>query len=209
MNDSIYLSIQNSPRFKELVSKREKFAWILSAIMLGLYSGFILLIAYGPHILGAKISPESSITWGIPIGVGLILSAFILTGNLRTTRQWRIRRPEQCDSQGGSAMIRRLMALLSIAAFAPGAWAADALTGEVQKQPLNVSAILMFVAFVALTLCITYWALQEQQVGGRLLCGRRQDHRLPERPGDCRRLHVGGVLPGHFRAWCSPPATTA
>ncbi|MEO8647097.1 cation acetate symporter [Pseudomonas sp.] len=55
-------------------------------------------------------------------------------------------------------MIRRLMALLSIAAFAPGAWASEALTGEVQKQPLNVSAILMFVAFVGLTLCITYWA---------------------------------------------------
>ena len=33
-------------------------------------------------------------------------------------------------------MIRRLMALLSIAAFAPGAWAAEALTGEVHKQPL-------------------------------------------------------------------------
>ena len=55
-------------------------------------------------------------------------------------------------------MIRRLMALLSIAAFAPGAWAADALTGAVQKQPLNVSAIVMFVAFVGATLCITYWA---------------------------------------------------
>lgn len=66
MNDSIYLSIQNSPRFKELVSKRERFAWILSAIMLGLYCAFILLIAYGPQLLGAKLSPESSITWGIP-----------------------------------------------------------------------------------------------------------------------------------------------
>jgi uncharacterized membrane protein (DUF485 family) len=72
MNDSIYLSIQNSPRFKELVRKRERFAWILSAI--------ILLIAYGPQVLGAKISPGSSITWGIPLGVGLIVSAFVLTG---------------------------------------------------------------------------------------------------------------------------------
>lgn len=79
MNDSIYLSIQNSPRFKELVSKRERFAWILSAIMLGLYAAFILLIAYGPHILGAKLSPTSTITWGMLIGVGLILSAFVLT----------------------------------------------------------------------------------------------------------------------------------
>ena len=55
-------------------------------------------------------------------------------------------------------MIRRLLALLSIAAFAPGAWAAEALTGAVQKQPLNVAAILMFVAFVGATLYITYWA---------------------------------------------------
>ena len=80
MNDSIYHKIQNSPRFKELVKKRERFAWILSAIMLGLYAAFILLIAYGSHIMGAKLSPDSSITWGIPIGVGLIISAFILTG---------------------------------------------------------------------------------------------------------------------------------
>ncbi|AWM91045.1 cation acetate symporter [Pseudomonas sp. 31-12] len=55
-------------------------------------------------------------------------------------------------------MIRRLLALLSVAAFAPGAWAAEALTGAVQKQPLNVAAILMFVAFVGATLYITYWA---------------------------------------------------
>ena len=80
MNDSIYISIQNSPRFKELVKKRERFAWILSAIMLGLYAAFILLIAYGSHIMGAKLSPGSSITWGIPMGVGLIVSAFVLTG---------------------------------------------------------------------------------------------------------------------------------
>ena len=80
MNDSIYLSIQNSPRSKELVKKRERFAWILSAIMLGLYAAFILLIAYGSHIMGAKLYPGSAITWGIPIGVGLIFSAFILTG---------------------------------------------------------------------------------------------------------------------------------
>ncbi|MFB4391072.1 MULTISPECIES: DUF485 domain-containing protein [unclassified Pseudomonas] len=80
MNDSIYRSIQESPRFKELVSKRERFAWVLSAIMLGLYCAFILLIAYGPQILGTRISPDSSITWGIPMGVGLIVSAFVLTG---------------------------------------------------------------------------------------------------------------------------------
>ncbi|WP_256674995.1 hypothetical protein, partial [Pseudomonas sp. FSL R10-0071] len=53
-------------------------------------------------------------------------------------------------------MIRRLLATLGIAALSQGVWAADALTGEVQKQPLNVSAIIMFLAFVGATLCITY-----------------------------------------------------
>jgi len=35
---------------------------------------------------------------------------------------------------------------------------ADAFTGEVEKQALNTSAIIMFVIFVGATLVITYWA---------------------------------------------------
>nr|WP_265176521.1 cation acetate symporter [Aeromonas veronii] len=53
--------------------------------------------------------------------------------------------------------------------------AADALTGEVQRQPLNVSAIVMFVVFVAATLFITYWASKRNRsasdyyaAGGRI-----------------------------------------
>ncbi|MGE8496432.1 MAG: DUF485 domain-containing protein [Pseudomonas sp.] len=80
MSDTLYRQIEQSPRFQELVSKRESFAWILSATMLGLYLAFILLIAFVPELLGTRISPDSTITWGIPLGVGLILSAFVLTG---------------------------------------------------------------------------------------------------------------------------------
>ncbi|MEC9314595.1 MAG: cation acetate symporter, partial [Pseudomonadota bacterium] len=36
--------------------------------------------------------------------------------------------------------------------------AAEAVAGEVQKQPLNLPAIIMFLLFVAATLMITYWA---------------------------------------------------
>jgi len=36
--------------------------------------------------------------------------------------------------------------------------AADALTGDVQRQPTNWQAIIMFIVFVAFTLGITYWA---------------------------------------------------
>ncbi|KIV62792.1 putative membrane protein, clustering with ActP [Pseudomonas sp. FeS53a] len=80
MNDSIYQRIHENPRFKELVTKRERFAWLLSAIMLGLYLAFILLIAFEPQVLGMRLSADSPITLGIPIGVGIILTAFVLTG---------------------------------------------------------------------------------------------------------------------------------
>lgn len=80
MHDETYVRIQENPHFKQLVAKRDRFAWILSAIMLGLYVSFILLIAFEPQLLGTRISEGSPTTWGIPLGVGLILSAFVLTG---------------------------------------------------------------------------------------------------------------------------------
>jgi uncharacterized membrane protein (DUF485 family) len=80
MNDSVYQRILENPNFHELVAKRSRFAWLLSAVMLGLYLLFILSIAFTPQLLGMRISHDSVITWGIPFGVGLILSAFVLTG---------------------------------------------------------------------------------------------------------------------------------
>ncbi|QNK32205.1 cation/acetate symporter ActP [Serratia sp. JUb9] len=49
--------------------------------------------------------------------------------------------------------------LLAIAALLlPTLANADAITGAVQRQPLNIQAIVMFVLFVGATLYITYWA---------------------------------------------------
>ena len=45
MNDNIYQRIEDSARFRELVEKRQRFATILSVIMLAVYISFILLIA--------------------------------------------------------------------------------------------------------------------------------------------------------------------
>ncbi len=80
MNDNIYQGIEENPRFRELVQKRSRFAWLLSLITLTLYVGFILLIAFDPQWLGTPLSAGSTITRGIPIGVGLIVISFVLTG---------------------------------------------------------------------------------------------------------------------------------
>lgn len=80
MNDIIYQRIEKSARFKELVKKRQSFATLLSVIMLVLYVGFILLIAFAPGWLGTPLHDGTNVTRGIPIGIGLIVVSFVLTG---------------------------------------------------------------------------------------------------------------------------------
>jgi len=50
------------------------------------------------------------------------------------------------------------MKALFLALFSVAAFASEALSGAVEKQPLNMSAIIMFLIFVGATLGITYWA---------------------------------------------------
>ena len=71
-------------------------------------------------------------------------------------------------------MKARLLALFASLVGSSAVWA-DALTGNVERQPVNVSAITMFVAFVGATLCITYWASKRSKstadyysAGGRI-----------------------------------------
>lgn len=79
MNKELVQKIQNNPKYRELVSKRSKFAWTLTIIMLVVYYAFILLIAFSPEILGASLSGGMT-TIGIPVGMAIIVFAFAMTG---------------------------------------------------------------------------------------------------------------------------------
>lgn len=52
MNNLIYQRVVSNPRFRELVQKRSRFAWLLSGITLVLYVAFILLIAFKSTVAG-------------------------------------------------------------------------------------------------------------------------------------------------------------
>ncbi|MEW5560425.1 DUF485 domain-containing protein [Enterobacter asburiae] len=80
MNQDICQQIEDSAHFRELVDKRQRFAAILSVIMLIVYVGFILLIAFAPGWLGTPLHAGTSVTRGIPIGIGVIVISFLLTG---------------------------------------------------------------------------------------------------------------------------------
>ena len=73
-------AIKNSPEFIALTKSRNRFAWTLSIVMLAVYYGFIMILAFTPELFGIPLGGETVITVGIPVGVGIILLAFVLTG---------------------------------------------------------------------------------------------------------------------------------
>ena len=72
--------VTNDPRFRQLVARRSRFAWTLAVVMLAIYYGFILIIAFAPALLGIPLAPGAVTTIGIPVGVLIIIAAFVLTG---------------------------------------------------------------------------------------------------------------------------------
>lgn len=78
-HDLIIERVKADPLFHELVRQRSSFAWLLSALVLLIYFGFIMMVAYNKELLGQSLFGGVT-TVGIPVGVGVIISAFILTG---------------------------------------------------------------------------------------------------------------------------------
>ncbi|TCT23755.1 DUF485 domain-containing protein [Thiobaca trueperi] len=73
-------AIKAHPRYQELICTRKCFAWNLTVLMLVIYYGFILIIAFAPKLLATPLSAGAVTTVGMPIGVAIIVSAFVLTG---------------------------------------------------------------------------------------------------------------------------------
>lgn len=71
--------ILQNPKFKEMVAKKSRLSWTLTAIMLFVYVGFMLLVGYNKEFLLSSISGGVT-TWGIPLGLGIIVLSFILCG---------------------------------------------------------------------------------------------------------------------------------
>ena len=78
MNDDMFNRVTANPHYQELKAKRSRFAWTLTLIMLAVYYGYILLIAFNKELLSARIG-EGVMTWGVPIGFGVIVFTVVIT----------------------------------------------------------------------------------------------------------------------------------
>ncbi|MBK8399547.1 DUF485 domain-containing protein [Propionivibrio sp.] len=79
MSSEIYERMRVNPKFKELVSTRGRFAWTLSIIVLVLFYGFVLMVAYNPTALGQPVSDGSMLTVGVAAELFLFIFFWALS----------------------------------------------------------------------------------------------------------------------------------
>ena len=80
MDDRLVQLIRSNPTFATLERRRNVLGWSLCVLMLVIYYGFILLIAFAPGLLATPVVTGGVVTLGFPIGIGVILAAIVLTG---------------------------------------------------------------------------------------------------------------------------------
>lgn len=67
------------PRFRNTEKKINRLGWGLSALVAFAFIGFNLAVVYAPGWLAEPLTPDTVVSRGIAIGVGIIVMAFVLT----------------------------------------------------------------------------------------------------------------------------------
>ena len=78
MRSEIYARIQKNPKFTELVTKRERLAWTLTGIVLVLFFGLFMTVAFSPSVLAIRLG-DSFVTTGLLIGLAQFILFWVLT----------------------------------------------------------------------------------------------------------------------------------
>jgi len=79
MDDDLAARIARNPKYQQLKSRRSSFGWLLTILMLVVYYGFVMLVAFNKPFLAQRLG-EGVTTVGMPIGFGVILFTVIITG---------------------------------------------------------------------------------------------------------------------------------
>lgn len=76
-NDPLPVTAPTEATFRALALRQRRVALLLTAAMVALYFGFILLIAFAKPLLGRLLSPGLSL--GIVLGAAVIVCSWLLT----------------------------------------------------------------------------------------------------------------------------------
>jgi cation/acetate symporter len=68
-----------NPKFQELVARRGRFAWTLAFIVLIMFYGFVMVVAFNPTALGQPVSEGSMLTVGVAVELFMFIFFWSLT----------------------------------------------------------------------------------------------------------------------------------
>jgi len=77
--DAVVDRITRNPKFHEFVRTRNVYSNIMTMLMLIVYFGYILLIAFNKPFLATKLSAGGTISIGIPMGIGVLVFTIVIT----------------------------------------------------------------------------------------------------------------------------------
>ena len=75
----MYERMRANPKFQELVTKRTRFAVTLAAIVLIMFYGFVMVVAFNPVALGQPLSEGSMLTVGVAVELFMFIFFWALT----------------------------------------------------------------------------------------------------------------------------------
>lgn len=78
MEANLALRIAAHPSYQALKARRTSFGWWLTAAMMVVYYGFIMLVAFNKPLLASRLG-EGVMTLGIPLGFGVIVFTVLIT----------------------------------------------------------------------------------------------------------------------------------
>lgn len=79
MSEIVRDRIQLNPKFLQLVKKRNAYAFVMIALVMICYYGYILLIAFNREFLATKLGAGMTTSVGVPLGVGVIVFTILVT----------------------------------------------------------------------------------------------------------------------------------
>ena len=79
MQDDLVQRITANPKYPQLVKARASYGGWLTALMMIVYYGYVILIAFDKELLAKPIG-SGVMTWGIPIGLFVLIFTIVITG---------------------------------------------------------------------------------------------------------------------------------
>ncbi len=80
MPNTVYQRVRDNLKFHDLVARRARFSWALSAIVLVGYYSFMAVVAFWPGLLATPLWQGAVTTVGVPVGVAIVVICWLLTG---------------------------------------------------------------------------------------------------------------------------------